>query len=686
MRPEILFPLFSPVSTLRGVGDAIGKKLAKMGAEKPLDLILLRPHSVIDRRNCPPIPQAEAGTVASFVVKVIEHRPPRRKGLPYVVECLNGSGFLQLVFFHYQPYFLENRLQIAHEYLVSGRIERNGAQVQMHHPDYILPPAQAQAIMRVEPQYPLTAGISQAKMQNFVAQSLARLPDNLPEWQLRPQLSFIDAIRQLHNPQNPDDLAANSPAILRLAFDELLAKQVLLAKNLQQSKISASVKTAAHSQLASTVIAALPFELTAAQQNALAEISADMQSGTRMLRLLQGDVGSGKTIVALLAMLSVVEAGQQCFFMMPSTLLAKQQLAAITQFCSAINLNVAMLSSAIKGKQRAQILAKFAAGEIQILVGTHSVFRDEVMPQSLGLVVIDEQHRFGVEQRLRLCNKNPQAHVLLMSATPIPRTLTIAFYGDMQVSRIMQKPKNRQKITTAALPLLRLPEIYSSIERALANGEKIYLVCPLVEESEKLSYSNVLERFAELEKRFIGKVGLVHGKMKQAEKDDVLQRFLHSQVQILVATTVIEVGIDVPDATVIIIENAEKFGLAQLHQLRGRVGRGSKASTCLLVYAGSLSKTAQKRLQILKNCDDGFEIAEADLRLRGSGDVLGTQQSGEVQFCFAELCEHENLLEEAQKQALELTKNLPTMPKSIEFLLELFGYSALEKLIAPNSA
>jgi ATP-dependent DNA helicase RecG len=424
----------------------------------------------------------------------------------------------------------------------------------------------------------------------------------------------------------------------------------------------------------------LPFKLTESQNITLAEVNSDLHSGEKMMRLLQGDVGSGKTIVALLAMLPLIDAGYQIAFMMPTTLLAGQQLKAVQKFLGDSPIRAELLTGNVKGKKREDILRDLAEGKIHILIGTHALFQDPVNFQNLGLNIIDEQHRFGVEQRIRLAEKNPNAHMLLMSATPIPRTLTMAFFGDMDVSRITEKPSNRKPITTIAAPISRIDELYASVKRALEKDEKIYWICPLVEESEKINLANVTARFEHLQKNFGDVVGLVHGKMKEAEKAEILQKFLAGQIKILVATTVIEVGIDVPDATVIFIENADKFGLSQLHQLRGRVGRGKKASSCVLLYDGKPTTTAQARLKILKESNDGFFIAEEDLNLRGGGEVLGTKQSGDINFRFAELPTHTNLLIEARKDAREILNSDPNFTssrgKNLRLLLQLFNMEA----------
>ena len=678
MRSELLFPIFASLESLNGVGGATAEKLGKLCGSRIFDLLSVRPYGVIDRRHCPLISSVQHGMVASFVVTIESVQSPRQRHLPSKVVCANDSGVLDLVFFHQRGDYISKKFKVGEEFIISGRVEINKNRAQITHPDYALPVAQKEAVMRIEPQYPLTAGISQNKMQNMMLQSVERIPE-LAEWQQSPKLSFKEALLKTHAPQSDLDLEPSASATLRLAYDELLAHQLVQAISYQKNKQHSSV--IAHDKiLQQQLTAALPFTLTQGQEDAVEEIGEDMASGKKMMRLLQGDVGSGKTIVALLAAIPLVEAGYQIAFMMPTTLLANQQLAATRKFLKDMDVRAELLTGNVKGKAREEVLRALAAGEIDIIIGTHALFQDHVEFNDLGLTIIDEQHRFGVEQRLRLSEKNPVSHILLMSATPIPRTLTMAFFGDMDVSRITEKPANRKPINTIALPIGRIADIYASIHRALGKDEKIYWICPLVEESEKVHLANVTERFSSLRKEFGSTVGLVHGKMKEDEKAAILQKFYDGEIKILVATTVIEVGIDVPDATIILIENANNFGLSQLHQLRGRVGRGAKASTCILLYDGKPGPTGQARLKILKDSEDGFEIAEEDLNLRGSGEVLGTRQSGELSFSFAELPTHKNLLIEAREDAREIISNdrdfKTSRGKNLRVLMQLFNFEA----------
>lgn len=677
MRPEILYPLFASLETLNGVGAATVEKLGKLCKPTIFGLTSLRPYALIDRRHKPEIYAAQDGQVASFEVVVDKHFDPKRSNLPYKIIVSNDSGALELIFFHQRGDYLKKKLVVGEKYFISGRVEVKGEKRQISHPDYVIKASETAKIkqaLRIEPQYPLTAGISQNKLQDLMHQALPKLPE-LPDWQESAKLSFKDAIVQMHEPKSEQDLEGTSTPILRLAADELLAQQLMQAISYRKNKESSSVK-ADDFELQNELKSSLPFQLTGGQEEALQEINSDMQKGQKMMRLLQGDVGSGKTVVALLATVPLIESGYQIAFMMPTTLLATQQLAAIRKFIGEHNLRAELLTGNVKGKKREQLLAELADGKIDILIGTHALFQDPVIFNKLGLAIIDEQHRFGVEQRLRLAEKNPQAHMLLMSATPIPRTLTMAFFGDMDVSRIMEKPANRKPIKTVAAPIGRIDDLYASIHRALAKDEKIYWICPLVEESEKVNLANVTERFEHLRAEFGGAVGLVHGKMKEEEKAEILQKFYNSEIKILVATTVIEVGIDVPDATVIFIENSNNFGLSQLHQLRGRVGRGEKESSCVLLYDGQLGVNSQARLKVLKNSDDGFEIAEEDLNLRGSGEVLGTRQSGDLNFKFVELPLHKNLLITARDDAREVIASDPELKsergKKLRLLLHLF--------------
>ena len=702
MRPPRLAPLFASVRALKGVGPRIEGLLDKLVAPRQqgaharaIDLLWHLPVGLVDRARIPSISEAQMGELATLEVRVAEHRPGGgRRGAraPYRILVEDDTGALELVYFKADPNYLKRLLPVGETRLISGKIEAYDGWLQMPHPDHVAAVDKDGALPLIEPVYPLTAGLSNTTLRKAIDGALRQVP-TLPEWidaayfakQAWP--SFADAIKRLHAPEGDGDLLPSSPARSRLAYDELLANQLALAIIRQRLKKRAGKSLAGSGKLRRAIVGALPFALTAAQQRALTEIDADMASGSRMLRLLQGDVGSGKTVVALLAMATAVEAGTQTAFMAPSELLARQHLATLRGFAEAANLRVALLTGRERGKERDSILEALKAGDIDILIGTHALFQETVAFRDLGLVVIDEQHRFGVHQRLALQKKGTGtgAELLVMTATPIPRTLLLTSYGDMDVSRLDGKPPGRKPVKTSAIPLERLDEVIGGVARAVEKGAQIYWVCPLVAESEVLDVAAAEERFIELRARFGDSVGLVHGKLTGKDKDAVMARFASAALSILVSTTVIEVGVDVPNASIMIIEHAERFGLAQLHQLRGRVGRGAAESSCILLYKQPLGETARERLNVMRSTEDGFVIAEEDLRLRGGGEVLGTRQSGLPAFRIAILPEHQELLEAARDSArLTLSRN-PTLEgedgERLRLLLYLFERDDAVKLM-----
>lgn len=682
MRPEILFPLFAPAHTLPGIGPRLEKLLERIAGSKVIDLLWHLPTGLIDRRSRPKIAETRDGEIATMEVTVGLHVPPRTKRLPYRVHVSDETGEMQLVFFNARPDYLMRTLPEGSRRVISGRIEFYQGAPQMTHPDHIVGPDELAEMPLLEPIYPLTAGLPLKTVQKAIRGALT-LPPDLPEWQDDAWLKanrwqgWRASLTAAHEPQSAGDLAPDAPARARLAYDELLANQLALGLVRLRMKKRPGRPVIGDGRLRRKVEAALPFALTGAQIRSLAEIDADMKASHRMLRLLQGDVGSGKTVVALLAMLNAVEAGFQAAFMAPTEILTRQHFATLQPLCEAAGVRLALLTGREKGKPREEVLRATANGEVDILIGTHAIFQKDVAFQALALAVVDEQHRFGVHQRLMLTEKGgPGTDVLVMTATPIPRTLTLTAYGDMDVSKLDEKPPGREPVDTRAIPLDRLDQVVSGIGRALSTGAQVYWVCPLVEESDEVDAAAAEERHRHLQGLFGDRVGLVHGRMKPADKDAVMAHFAAGEIAILVATTVIEVGVNVPSATIMVIEHAERFGLAQLHQLRGRVGRGTDKSSCLLLYQTPLGETAESRIKIMRETEDGFRIAEEDLRLRGAGELLGTRQSGLPTFRIADIETQKELLAAAHDDARMIIERDPQLEtergKALRTLLYLF--------------
>ncbi|MBV9330216.1 MAG: ATP-dependent DNA helicase RecG [Alphaproteobacteria bacterium] len=667
MRPQILFPLFAETRTLTGVGPRHEKQIAKAAGTRLIDLVFDLPKAVIDRSYRPSLAEAEEGRIATAKVTVLEHMPPRARHLPYRVRCSDDSALVELVYFHAHTDYLAKLLPQGRERIVSGRIERFKGTLQMAHPDHVVEPGKEEALPLHEPVYALTEGLPAKTMAKAVQAALARVPE-MPEW-IAPSLrkekgwpGFREAILSAHAPAEESDLSPLMPARLRLAYDELFANQLALLLIRARTKAPKGRRLMGDGRLREKVLGALPFALTQAQDAALAEIDADMAAETRMLRLLQGDVGSGKTIVAMLALLNAVETGAQGALMAPTELLARQHHATLAPLGEAAGVRLAILTGRERKAAREATMTALAAGQIDILVGTHALFSEDVSFRDLGLAVVDEQHRFGVHQRMLLQAKGEKpADVLVMTATPIPRTLALTAYGDMDVSRLTGRPPGRKPVETRALSNERIDEVVSHLRAAVGRGARAYWVCPLVEESEKSDLAAAEDRAASLKSALGPRIGLVHGKMKTAERDTAMAGFKEGHIDVLVATTVIEVGVDVPEASIMVIEHAERFGLAQLHQLRGRVGRGEAKSSCLLIYQPPLGETAKARLNILRETDDGFVIAEEDLRLRGAGELLGVRQSGMPEFRLADLAVHGELLAAARDDARLLLKNDPEL-------------------------
>jgi len=692
MRPNELLPLFADAESLKGIGPRLAVLLKKAlrlppGIPQPriLDLLWHLPTGVIDRRAEPSVADAMAGTIATLKVRILKHKPPPRGNakVPYKITAEDDTGRLDIIFFRAERSFVERQLPEGEIRYVSGRVERYGETLQMAHPDYIVAEEARGDLPLLEPVYPLTAGLSGKVLIKASRQMLERVPV-LPEWQdaawLRQQgwPAFNVALRALHLPQDSGDVSPQSPPWQRLAYDEVLANQLALGLVRDNYKKQAGRPVTGDGRIRARLADALPFSLTNSQRLAIGEIASDMAAPLRMLRLLQGDVGSGKTVVALMAMAIAVEAGAQAALMAPTEVLARQHLETIEPLAVKAGLRIGLLTGREKGRPRAALLEHLANGEIDILIGTHALFQDEVVFKDLAFAVIDEQHRFGVHQRLALQTKGGGggANMLVMTATPIPRTLLMTHYGDLDVSRLTEKPAGRKPILTTTTPLERLDDVIDGLRRAIAQGAQIYWVCPLIESSDVSELAAAEERHAHLTQVLGPCVGLLHGGLSGPAKDAVMQAFSENKLQVLVATTVIEVGVNVPNSTIMVIEHAERFGLAQLHQLRGRVGRSDRQSYCILLYKTPVGETAQARLEMMRDTEDGFLIAEKDLELRGGGEVLGARQSGMPEFRVAEVPGFAKLLAAARDDAQLILSKDPELSsprgKALRVLLYLF--------------
>jgi len=681
MRPEILFPLFAPITTLKGVGPRVAPLLEKLAGPLVRDVAFLKPHSIV-RRHPAQAGSAVEGEVQTFTVTIEAYQRPRTSAQPWKVRTFDGTGFLTLTFFGGVGGGVEKRHPAGSVRVVSGRVERYGAELQIAHPDYMLEPERADEIPELEAIYPATAGLPARTVRRLVLEALARAPD-LPEWQdaaWRTREGFPTwraALERLHAPQGEADLEPQAAHQRRLAYDELLAHQLAMARRKAERRAEPA-RSIAPSALGDAVRAALPFAFTGAQGRALADIRRDLAAGERMSRLIQGDVGSGKTVVAMVAIADVAADGGQSAFMAPTEILARQHFETISGPLSEQGIAAVLLTGRDKGAARAEKLRALASGAVKLAVGTHALFQDEVAFQRLDLAVIDEQHRFGVAERQRLQAKGEAVHLLAMSATPIPRTLELTVYGDLDVSRIDEKPPGRTPVATRAAPMTRAFEVEARLRTAVAGGAQAFWICPLVAESELVDLKAAEVRAQELRERIGPSVGLIHGKLPPAEKDAVMAAFAEGRLSVLVATTVVEVGVNVPNATIMVIEQAERFGLAQLHQLRGRVGRGSRESACVLLYDPPLSEVAQKRLDVLRRTDDGFLIAETDLELRGGGDALGLRQSGFPDYVFADPFAHRDLIAAAGDDARLILARDPGLVsargKALTLLQELFDW------------
>lgn len=683
MRPEILFPLFAPITSLKGVGPRVAPLLERVAGPIVRDVLWLQPHSIV-RRTPARLAESLDGQIMTLEVTIDAYERPRGRNQPWRVRVSDDTGFMTLVFFGAYGDQLEKRHPVGHRRVISGRVEDDRYGRQMVHPDYIQPPDKAGEIPEVEAVYPATEGLPARRVRAFVEEALQRAPD-LPEWQDPAWLtrerfpSWREALDRLHHPLNEGDLSPLARHRRRLAYDELLAHQLAMAQRKAERRREPAGRIAP-GPTAAKLRADLPFAFTGAQERALADIRDDFQAGERMSRLVQGDVGSGKTVVAMCAMADVADAAAQSALMAPTEILARQHFETISAPLAAHGITAVLLTGRDKGAGRAEKLRALASGAAQVAVGTHALFQDDVGFHKLQLVVIDEQHRFGVAERQRLQAKGQATHLIAMSATPIPRTLELTMYGDLDVSRIDEKPPGRTPVATRAVPMPRLDEIVARLKDAVASGAQAFWICPLVSESEVSDLAAAEMRAIALRKVIGPGVGLVHGKMTGAEKDSVMADFADNRLSVLVATTVVEVGVNVPNATIMVIEQAERFGLAQLHQLRGRVGRGARESACVLLYDPPLSETAEQRLDILRRTDDGFLIAEKDLELRGGGDALGLRQSGLPDYVFADPFAHRDLIAVAGDDARLVIARDPDLSsargEALRVLQELFDWKA----------
>ncbi|HRE45908.1 MAG TPA: ATP-dependent DNA helicase RecG [Terricaulis sp.] len=682
----LLAPARAPKGARKETMALIGKVA---GGDLVRDLVLLAPHNAIDRRKRAPIAETEDGDIATIEAEVDAHLPAYRK-LPYRIRLRDQSGFLTVAYFRPNEEMLKRMWPEGQTRLISGKITIYDGMRQMLHPDYVVDPAKGEAPPPVEPVYPLTQGLPGRTLQRTIQAALDTVPET-PEWlegstvKAHDWPDFRTALEHMHRPASPEDVALEGPFRTRLAYDELFARQCALRLRRVHRRKSAGRSVTGDGRLSAKMLSSLPYAPTGAQSRAVDEILKDMAEPAPMLRLLQGDVGSGKTLVAALAMARSAEAGLQSAMMAPTDLLARQHGATLEPLLAAAGMRMAVLTGRDKGKERKAILAGLASGEIAVVVGTHALFQDEVDFHDLGLIVIDEQHRFGVSDRMRMVAKGFAPHVLVMSATPIPRTLALSIHGDMDLSVLDEKPPGRMPIKTATMPVSRMDEVVEAIGEARRRGERAYWVCPLIEESEAIDLAAVDDRHKELSAFFGGKgVEIVHGKMSGPAREAAMERFRTGESFLLVATTVIEVGVNVPEATIMVIEHAERFGLAQLHQLRGRVGRGEKQGSCVLLWKPPLSEHAKQRLDAFRRTDDGFVISELDYKMRGAGDVLGVQQSGLPPFRLVSPEAHGDMLGAADKEARLAVERDPALSsergQAIRLVLALFGYTDAAEL------
>jgi len=647
--------LFENVSVIEGVGKKLSTYLKKKKIEKVNDLLWNLPYSFTDRSEITTLNKLEIGKIFTIKVKVLKYNFPRIRNLPSRVFCKDEYGEIDLIFFNSREGYIRKILPLNEWIAVSGKVNFFKKKYQITNPTYVEKIQQIELVKKITPKYSLTEGLSEKVYSKIIEKVFNRIPD-IKEWHDKEFikkmnfLSWKESIKKLHESHVKKDL--NSNYLKRLAYDEIYANLLFHSNNRNKIKKIKKNKKNFLKKNSSTLIKTLPYILTNSQNETINEIEIDLKSPQRMFRILQGDVGSGKTIVSIVAALDVIDSGYQCGLMAPTGILAEQHFNLFKKLIKKTNLkiNFSLLTGKTDLKEKKNILNDLRNKKIDFLIGTHALFQKKIIFNKLGLVIIDEQHKFGVQQRINFAKKGgSNCDVLLMSATPIPRTMMMSIYGDMDTSKLLEKPLQRKKIVTLSKPENKIDDLWPFIKRKISEKEQIFWVCPLIEDSSKLDFSSTTKLFKLLNKKFNKKVGIIHGALNQDEKEKVLKEFLNNKISILVSTTVIEVGIDFPNATVIVIENANKFGLAQLHQLRGRIGRGEKPGTCILLFKNQLSKNARKRIQILKFSDDGFYIAEEDMKLRGYGDIIGFKQSGIKLFKIADPVHHEDLFKLAEE-------------------------------------
>jgi ATP-dependent DNA helicase RecG len=669
--------LFEDVSIIDGVGKKLSSYLKKKKIEKVNDLLWNLPYSFTDRSEIATLDKLEVGKIFTIKIKVLKYNFPRIRNLPSRVLCKDEFGEIDLIFFNSREGYIRKILPLNEWIAVSGKVNFFRKKYQITNPTYVEKIEQIELIKKITPKYSLTEGLSE-KIYSKIIENVFNKISEIDEWHDKEFvkkmnfLSWRESIKKLHNSKIEKDL--NSNYLKRLAYDEIFANLLFHSNNRNKIKKVKKNKKIFLKKFSTTLIKTLPYILTKSQNDTINEIEVDLKSTQRMFRILQGDVGSGKTIVSIISALNNIEAGYQCGLMAPTAILAEQHFTLFKNLIekTSLKINFAILTGKTDLKERKKILDNLKNNKINFLIGTHALFQKKIIFNKLGLIIIDEQHKFGVQQRINFAKKGgSNCDILLMSATPIPRTMMMSIYGDMDTSKLLEKPIQRKKIVTLSKPEDKVNDLWPFIKRKISDGEQIFWVCPLIEDSNKLDFSSTAKLFKLLNKKFNKKVGIIHGALNQEEKEKVLNEFLNNKISILVSTTVIEVGIDFPNATVIVIENANKFGLAQLHQLRGRIGRGTKPGTCILMFKNQLSQNARKRIQILKSSDDGFYIAEEDMKLRGYGDIIGFKQSGIKLFKIADPVHHEVLFKLAEENITKLN-NTELNDCKYNFLLKLF--------------